>query len=208
MTDWFDWHRRYDSIDGYQQRLALVQKRIADHLDAAPPGPITLLSICAGQGRDVSGVLARHPRRDDVRGLLVDLDPRNTARAIADLDEVGATGVVVETSDAALASVYRDVVPADIVLACGIFGNVSDADVQACVKSLSMLCAPGATVVWTRHRGEPDLTPTIRTWFEEAGFDEIGFDGVPDGPQSVGANRLRVDPLPFDPTKRFFEFIR
>jgi hypothetical protein len=43
------------------------------------------------------------------------------------------------------------------------------------VLGMPTLCSPGATVVWTRHRREPDLTPTIREWFVEAGFIEEAF---------------------------------
>lgn len=31
-------------------------------------------------------------------------------------------------------------------------------------------------VIWTRHRRLPDLTPRIRAWFTDAGFDEVAFD--------------------------------
>lgn len=42
---------------------------------------------------------------------------------------------------------YADAVPADLVLLCGIFGNIPDADVQATVRAAPQLCAPGAEVV-------------------------------------------------------------
>ena len=72
--DWREWHTAYDGDTPLTQRLAIVQARIADALDAAPPGPIRVISMCAGQGRDLLGVLADHPRRADVRARLVELD--------------------------------------------------------------------------------------------------------------------------------------
>src|SRR3990172_3609565 len=57
--------------DAYQQRLSAVQEHLAECLDAAPPGPVHIISICAGDGRDVIGVLESHPRRDDVSAWLV-----------------------------------------------------------------------------------------------------------------------------------------
>jgi hypothetical protein len=46
----------------------------------------------------------------------------------------------------------------------------------------SALCRPGATVIWTRGRRPPDLTPQVRAWFSENGFGEVAFDaGWPDG---------------------------
>ena len=63
------------------RRLATVQGMIGAALDSAPPGPISLISLCAGDGRDVLGVLPGHPRCADVRGRLVELDPELAERA-------------------------------------------------------------------------------------------------------------------------------
>ena len=52
------------------------------------------ISVCAGQGTDLLGVLADHPRAGDVRGRLVELDPRNTAAIAA------PPGIEVVTGDA------------------------------------------------------------------------------------------------------------
>jgi hypothetical protein len=62
------------------------------------------------------------------------------------------------------------------------------------VAALPSLCAPGALVLWTRHRMAPDLTPAIRSWFSEAGFREGAFDVSDDGFMSVGAHRLTDEP--------------
>jgi hypothetical protein len=58
-----------------------VQGKLRAELDRAPAGDVRLISLCAGQGRDVIGALTRHPRRDDVRARLVELDGRNVALA-------------------------------------------------------------------------------------------------------------------------------
>jgi hypothetical protein len=146
--------------------------------------------MCAGQGRDVIGAVRDHPRRADVRARLVELDPRNAviARKLADAANLGFVETV--TGDASVSDAYVGAVPAHIVLACGIFGNVSDGDIRRCVGLLPMLCAEGATVVWTRHRRSPDLTPQIRLWFSDAGFSELGWDEPADRPYvGVGAER-------------------
>ena len=80
-------------------------------------------------------------------------------------------------------------------------------DVHHVVASAPMLCAPGATVLWTRHRAEPDLTPSIRRWFAEAGFDEVGFDAPDDVLFGVGAARLAVAPPPLEAGVRLFTFV-
>ena len=98
--------------------------------------------------------------------------------------------------------------PADVLLVCGIFGNVEPADAHRFIGLMPTLCAPGATVIWTRHRLPPDLTPDIRTWFAEAGFDELAFL-APDaeGFVGVGAHRLVADPQPFVRHERLFTFL-
>ena len=44
-----------------------MQGHLRAELERAPAGDVRLISLCAGQGRDVIGVLTGHPRRDDVR---------------------------------------------------------------------------------------------------------------------------------------------
>jgi len=75
------------------------------------------------------------------------------------------------------------------------------------VAALPGLCAPGALVVWTRHRRPPDLTPAIRSWFSQAGFGEEAFDVSGDGFMSVGAHRLTGEPAALMPGQRLFTFV-
>jgi uncharacterized protein (UPF0548 family) len=98
-------------------------------------------------------------------------------------------------------------VPADLVLMAGVFGNVSDADVFRTIEALPQLCASGATVIWTRSRRAPDLTPTLRCWLKEAGFGEQAFR-APDGQLfSVGVHRFAGVPVPLSPPGRLFKFV-
>lgn len=72
------WHELYDDPSSVlSARLRLVRAQLSDALDHAPAGPVRLLSLCAGQGRDVIGVLSAHPRRDDVSAVLIEADPEN-----------------------------------------------------------------------------------------------------------------------------------
>jgi len=174
---WVRWHRAYEDPDSaLSMRLRLVQDGVREVLDHHPPGPIRVVSICAGQGRDVIDVVADHPRRADVRARLVELDPGLVAfaRARAAAAEVGDVVEVVE-GDASLVGSYAGVLPADLVVICGVFGNISDDDIRAVARRMPAFCAAGGTVVWTRHRRPPDLTPSVRGWFAEAGFVERSF---------------------------------
>jgi hypothetical protein len=205
QKDWFAWHSRYAEPDSWlSRRLAVVQARLAEALDRCGPGGIQVVSMCAGQGRDILGVLARHPRAGDVAARLVEADPRN-----AGLAREGAarfSGVEVAEADAGCTDAYAGAVPADIVLACGVFGNVPDGDIHRTVAAFPRLCAPGAAVIWTRHRMEPDITPQVRDWFRSAGFAEEAFSVSGDGFMAVGAHRLTGEPMPFQAGQRLFSF--
>jgi hypothetical protein len=205
--DWVEWHRDYDDPGSLLSRRGeLVQGHLRAELDRAPAGDVRLISLCAGQGRDVIGVLTAHPRRDDVRSRLVELDERNVALARRAAQAAGLDGVEVLQADAGVTDVCVGAVPAQMVVACGIFGNITDSDIQATVAALPSLCAPGALVLWTRHRSPPDLTPAIRSWFAAAGFREEAFDISHDGFMSVGAHRLTGEPAALVPGQRLFAF--
>ena len=97
--------------------------------------------------------------------------------------------------------------PADVLLLCSIFGNVSDRDITRTVQAAAALCRAGATVIWTRHRSAPGLTPQIRAWFTESGFEEIAFDTLETSVlTSVGVNRLCCAPAAGLPGYRLFTF--
>ena len=206
-TDWLDWHGRYDDLDtGLPERLTLVQGFIGDFLDRTLADDVQVVSACAGQGRDLLPVLADHPRRDRVRARLIELDPRNAASARDCARNAGLDRVEVVTSNAADTNAYLGAVPADLVLMCGVFGNISDEDVETTVRLLPGLCAPRAVVLWTRGRRLPDLTPAIRRWFGEAGFEELAFESPGLDAYSVGMNRLTREPPPLQPDRRLFTF--
>jgi len=202
--DWHEWHTAYDRTDSpLAQRLAIVQRCIGAVLDAAPAGPIRIVSMCAGEGRDLLGVLEHHPRRVDARGRLVELDPELAARARAN----APAGIDVLCADAGTTSAYASAVPADLVLVCGVFGNITDLDVMHTVDRLATLCAPGATVIWTRHRRPPDATPAVRGRFAANGFEEVAFHAREETLFAVGVHRLASAPLPFADDVRLFEFV-
>ena len=167
-----------------------------------------LVSLCAGQGHDVIGVLPDHPRRDDVRAVLVESDARNAGLARRAAAGQGLPGVEVRQADAGLVAGFADVLPADVLLLCGIFGNVSDDDIRRTIEAAPALCRAGATVIWTRHRRRPDLTPQIRAWFASAGFGEIAFNALETSAlTSVGVHRLDRGSAAGLPGGRMFTFL-
>ncbi|MGH2864349.1 MAG: hypothetical protein ACRDJX_03775, partial [Solirubrobacteraceae bacterium] len=205
-VDWHAWHAGYADPDSEMgRRLTVVQRQLRDALERLPPGPIRAISVCAGQGQDIIGVLAEHPRRADVSARLVELDPQNVALAQSAARTIGLEGVEAVAADASLTDAYLGAAPADVLLVCGVFGNIAAADVTNTIAQLGQLCAAEATVIWTRHRRPPDLVPHIRGAFERAGFAELAFEDVP--PFGIASNRLQRLPGPLRPGVKLFDFI-
>jgi len=102
--------------------------------------------------------------------------------------------------------------PADLVMLCGVLGNLTDADVRATVATVRSLAAPDALVVWTRgrcaERDTEEPTDSVRQWFGEEGFEEVLLDRPAETGYRVGAHRLVADPRPLGEDRRFFAFAR
>jgi len=206
-TDWAAWHRAYeDPGSSISKRLELVRRAIGAALDVMTEGSIRLLSICAGDGRDVIGVLEHHGRARDVEATLVDLDPGLAATARAAAAVRGLDQVRCVVGDAGRSSWYEAARPIDVLVACGVLGNVSADDVRASLRAFGGVVAPGGHVVWTRHRGTPDQTPLIRRWFADSGFEEVSFERVPGSLASVGCHRRSARSMPDQLPDRLFTF--
>jgi hypothetical protein len=206
--DWIEWHRAYGDADSpLARRLAIVQEQVARVLEERGAAPTRVLSMCSGEGRDLSEPIARLGVGARVRGRLVELDPTLAGRARDAIATAGLAGLEVREGDAGRTSAYDGAAPADLVLVCGVFGNITDADIRGTVRALPSLCAEGATVIWTRHRRPPDVTPAVRRWFRAAGFRHEAFIRVPDSLSSVGVERFTGVAEPFVPGLRLFEFV-
>lgn len=207
-TDWVEWHDAYrDPGSPLSGRLAVVQRLIGEALDTTV-GEVGVISICAGAGKDLLGVLARRDDRSRVHALLVEADARLVGRAQATARASRCGHVRAVVGDAAQTDAYADVAPADLVLVCGVFGNISDEDIERTIGALPQLCREGGEVIWTRHRRHPDLTPSVRRWFADAGFDELAFDSAGPGSYAVGMHRLARPSETLEAGVRLFTFFR
>jgi predicted RNA methylase len=215
-SHWVRWHGAYeDPSSGLSARLRAVQSMLGAALDEVPAGTeeIRVVSLCAGQGRDVIDVVATHRRGPAVSALLVEQDPAlvRFARNRAEEAGVGDRVRIVE-GDASQSRLYAGAVPADVVLVCGVFGNISAADITRTIQAMPGWCTPHGQVIWTRHRRPPDQTPAIRADFAAAGFTELAFVSSEGTIQTVGRHRLdRPDGVGsvvlFDPDQHLFDFV-
>lgn len=209
-TDWFKWHAGYEVSEDRQARLRFVQADVARALDACRPGPISVVSLCAGDGRDLLGVLLRHRRLADVAGSLVETDRALVDAGRAAIAEAGLSEqVAYVVADATLWSTYDEIAPAAIVIIGGVFGNLRPREAPRLIEHLPALCERGAFVVWTRHRrfndGERQL-PLVRQSLRDAGFAEVAFDTTSEEGYSVGMHRHSGPSRVVIPPEKWFEF--
>jgi hypothetical protein len=209
MRDYLAWHGDYDRLGSrLHLRLLVVQDLIAAVLDEREPGAIRVISMCAGQGRDLVTVAHRHRRGGDLAGRLVEIDRRNVDAARAAIAEAGIVALEVVEGDAGYSDSYIGASPADLVLACGIFGNVTDEDVKATVEFMPAVCAPGAWVIWTRVPRDDGILHRIQEWFDEAGFEPRALVIGEGNLFGVGAAQFQGHPTEVRPGVRLFDFFR
>lgn len=210
LRDYEAWHDDYDRPgSALHLRLLVVQDLIAECFDEQRPGAIRAISMCAGQGRDLVTATRRHHRRSDVVGRLVEIDPRNVTVARRAIADAGVDGLDVVEGDAGRSDTYLGATPADLVLACGIFGNITDEEVHRTVECLPALCAPGAWVIWTRGPRDDGIVLTIQEWFDQAGFEPRALVVGEGNLFGVGAAQYRGVQKRLEPGISFFgEFFR
>ena len=206
--DWRAWHEAYAQPGSdLSRRLRLLQGELSSWLDGRPGEALTVVSVCAGQGHDLLGVLAARVDADRVRATVLEYDAGNVARAQSAVRQAGLRQVEIVQADAGELSTYSRLVPADLVLLAGVFGNISDADVRRTIGALPQLCAPGSTVLGTRTRRDPDLTPAVRRWLRDEGFSEQAFLPPADVLFCVGVHRFTGVPQPLSAGSRLFQFL-
>lgn len=208
MRDYEQWHRQYDDpSSSLPWRLRVVQRRIEQTLDRRP-GPLRVLSACSGDGRDLLEVLGRRTDADRVTATLIELHPDIAERARHAAAGTAAQ-VAVRTLDAGYSDAYRGVVPADLVLLVGIFGNISDQDVRTTVAAAPQLCPTRATLIWSRGRQDRDRNHAIRERFTADGFVELDYATLDaDSRPAICTMRYDGPPQPLMTGRRLFTFLR
>jgi hypothetical protein len=187
-------------------RLNDVIAATASAIDFLRPGPIRLLSLCAGDARDIANVLLDHPRRADVTGCAVELDPTLASHATGNLAATEGR-VTVRCADASDPISWEEFLPADLLLLVGIFGNISDSDIERTIKAVPTICRPGASIVWTRHRRAPDMTPSIRSWFDDVGCARQSFRSPGPNGYAVGTENYVQARTPSSLPHHLFSFV-
>jgi hypothetical protein len=208
--DWIRFHDLYETLPPLQARLKLVQAQIERAIEEAPSGPVRVLSLCAGDGRDLLGALIDHARAADVAAALIDSNAELVARGEAAQSELALPASLrFLHADATLADTYLTLAPADLVIAAGVFGNLKLASMQQLVHSLRCLCKKDSKVVWTHKTTGMNSEARVAMLCEmlqQSDFRELTFTRTePDG--FVVATYAYVgDPLPLLAGIQLFEF--
>ena len=217
-----DWSSRFytEQHPGFVARLKTTTRMIAESLAEAPAGEVRVLSLCCGDGRDLLGALRDHPRKGDVRALMIDRDASSVRRGRQWAHEQGL-GERIEfvNSDAADWTGMGGWVPFHMVIISGVFVHLTVEHAQNLVGALPMLCRDGSTVVWNRRvvaastggqeTGDPiprAHLPDLRAFFAAAGFVTAACEET--GPIGHGILRdvYRGPVVPFEPRSGIFEF--
>ena len=105
VRDYLEWHELYDDPgSSLSRRLALVRDVLHAGLEIRS-GPVRVLSLCAGDGRDILGVLAARDDAARVSATLVEVLPSLVERARRAAADVGAD-VEVVAADAGCSETY------------------------------------------------------------------------------------------------------
>jgi hypothetical protein len=208
IDNWSTWHNEYENEDSeLNARKRAVQAHVSALAAECPPGPVTIVSICGGQGREVIGALAKHARRADVRGRIVELDEENAAFARASAKQAGLSNLEVLTGDASLAASYDGLPPADVVVISGVFGHLSNVDRVNLISFVRQIVRNGANVVYTFFRWDEDQVQKLRGYFHEQLFEETSFETLGGKFKFIiGRARYSASPLPFAPGAKIFQF--
>jgi hypothetical protein len=213
-TDWTEWHSAYDDPgSSLSQRLVAVREQLRRVLVARGGRPTHVVSICAGDGRDALPVIATADA--PVEAVLVELDEHLGAAARQEADRLGLARVVIRREDAGSLDSFAGVPPADVLMACGVFGNVTDDDLETTIRTLPQLLAADAAVIWTRGRPRTDPTrhdgdpaDLVRAVFARHNFAEEAFIRPDDADYRVGVHRFAGEPQQRTPGTTMFRFVR
>lgn len=139
----------------------------------------------------------------------MELNPKLVEQGRATIESAGLTQQIeFVNGDATLSSSYIGAVPADVVLVCGVFGNLADeAELRRLIQNLKFFAKKDAFVIWTRgHFQGISYSEIVRKQFREAEFEEVDFRLTSTGNMGVGLHRYRGENLPLPKEQTLFVF--
>ena len=194
------WHDAYEQPgSSLHRRLQVVIRLIRRAFDELPPGPIRVVSLCAGQGADLLGAADGHPRAHDLTGRLVELDPAQRRAAHGRASPRSGSGSACRSSKATR--------PRPTPTRRGAGGpraglrhlrqhqrratsSGRSASSRRSAPRARGCCGPAT-------RGTRSCSSGCRAGSSRSGCEPVEVEVADDATFGVGANRLVVDPPPF-----------
>jgi hypothetical protein len=219
LVNWLRSHNRSNHWNGwsdsayrkqsYQHRLLLVQQHLSECLDNAPPGIIRIVSLFAGDGRDVLGVINTHPRRSDVLATFIEQSSPAVASGFRRAAELGlASATTFLNKDATEYEAVQGITPANIILLCGVWGHVPHDDRAQLIQAVTSLCTPNGRLIWTRgiSKGIAKLEQ-IEGLFARTQWEKVQIRITPGNQWAVATYRFLGTPLPRPKSGQIFHFM-
>ena len=205
--EWNGWPEQAYQKAHYRLRLEMVQQHLTECLDAAPSGSVRIISMCAGDGRDVIGAVQSHARRRDVIAWLVELDQHSVAAGVRNAKIAGLDGTVNFRNEDATDYASYPFAPADILLVCGVWGHVPVCERDLLIRALTRLCKPGGMVVWTRGVSKrPDRVHEIEAHFANSEWEQCRHSFTADQKWAVVSQRYCGPLRELPASGKFFHF--
>lgn len=209
--DWNQWHTGYETSASLQARLKAVSEQITIAINDCPPGPIKIISLCAGDGRDILLALQNHPRRKDVSASLVDNHLESIERGRELALKTGLTKQIhFLHADAGLGETYADIGHANVVLLSGFLGHLRHGDALNLISKLPMVVKTNGSVIWNRHvvlHDGAEQVARIRGAFRSHHFDEEHFAATAEDGFAMGRVCFKGESAPLDAAQKLFEFV-
>jgi hypothetical protein len=205
---WSGWPQVAYRRENYQQRLRVVKVHLAECLNDAAQGPLRLVSLCAGDGRDVIDVLQSNRRRNDVGAWLVELNGQSIADGALHMKASGLEKLVnFIHADATDYLTYQTLVPCDIILLCGVWGHVPVNERALLVRALASFSKPGGSLIWTRgiSRGMDRLNE-IQSQFANSSWERVRLSFTPNDKWAISTHRYCGPSLELPASGRIFNF--
>ena len=111
-----------------------------------------------------------------MRGLLVELNSENVAEARRRAQAAGLENLEVLEGDAGLSENYSRAGRASLVVASGVFGQLSMDDVVRTITLLTEICKTGGSVLRTTYEVLSEKQAAIEGHFANHDFEQVGIE--------------------------------
>jgi len=205
---WTEWHEEaYNDINSLPyQRTEIVKDLINKYLSEIDKN-IVVISIGAGQSRDILPVLIGRKDNDRITTYLIDTDIEclNYAKNYAKDNNI--INVHIVDMDGSLVKNYKDIPKADLIIFCGMMTQKNTDEVKNLANNIKLICNEDAQIIWSRHGYDGDYSTPFRNVFNENSYKELDFYISHKEPFFICRNIMMPNPINIETEKDVKIFI-